>query len=128
MYVSNLFKYWTHKIFDPNLLAKEKYEAFRNLLEYDKKSHELMAQLEQIYYDQLKVDFAVVEKYLKELSSTVAQVVESLREICPTCYPKLDDYFRIIDTKIKQILPFDLPDCSPPLVSETLPNHLSFPS
>jgi pyruvate,water dikinase len=116
MYVSNLFKHWTHKIFDPSLVAKEKYEAFRNLLEYDKKSHELIAEIEQIYYDQHKVDFAVIEQNLKQLSSSVANVVLSLRGICPTCYPKLDDYFRKIDTKIKRILPSDPPYCSPPFV------------
>ena len=116
MYVSNLFKHWTHKIFDPSLLAREKYEAFKNLLEYDKKSHELIAEIEQIYYDQLKVDFAAIEQSLKELSSSVAKVVESLREICPTCYPRLDDYFHKIDSKIKQVLASDLPDCSPPFV------------
>jgi len=116
MYVSNLFKHWTHKIFNPSLLAREKYEAFRNLLEYDKKSHELIAEIEQIYYDQLKIDFAAIEENLKELSSSVAKVVESLREICPTCYPRLDDYFHKIDSKIKQVLASDLPDCSPPFV------------
>jgi len=116
MYVSNLFKHWTHKIFDPSLLAREKYESFRNLLEYDKKSHELIAEIEQIYYDQVKVDFAAIEQNLKELLSSVAEVVESLREICPTCYPRLDDYFHKIDSKLKQILASDLPDCSPPFV------------
>ena len=116
MYVSNLFKHWTHKIFDPNLLAREKYESFRNLLEYDKKSHELIAEIEQIYYDQVKVDFSAIEQNLKELLSSVAEVVESLREICPTCYPRLDDYFHKIDSKLKQILSSDLPDCSPPFV------------
>ena len=116
MYVSNLFKHWTNKIFHPSLLAREKYEAFKNLLEYDKKSHELIAEIEQIYYDQLKVDFAAIEQSLKELSSSVAKVVESLREICPTCYPRLDDYFHKIDSKIKQVLASDLPDCSPPFV------------
>ena len=116
MYVSNLFKHWTNKIFHPSLLAREKYESFRNLLEYDKKSHELIAEIEQIYYDQVKVDFAAIEQNLKELSSSVAEVVESLREICPTCYPRLDDYFHKIDSKLKQILSSDLPDCSPPFV------------
>jgi len=116
MYLSNLFKHWTLKIFDPSLLAKEKYESFRNLLEYDKKSHELIAEIEQIYYDQLKVDFSAIEQKLKQLSSSAAKVVESLREICPSCYPRLDDYFRKIDTEIKQVLPADLPDCSLPFV------------
>jgi pyruvate,water dikinase len=128
MYVRNLFKQWTHKIFAPGLLAKEKYEAFRNLLEYDKKSHELIAEIEQIYYSQLKVDFTVIEKNIEKLCSSVAKVVESLSEICPTCYPKLDDYFRKIDTKIKKILPGDLLDCSPPFVLAldqiTFDNHL----
>ena len=116
MYVRNLFKHWTYKIFHPSLLAREKYEAFKNLLEYDKKSHELIAAIEQIYYDQLKVDFAAIEQSLKELSSSVAKVVESLREICPTCYPRLADYFHQIDSKMKQVLASDLPDCSPPFV------------
>ena len=116
MYVRNLFKHWTYKIFHPSLLAREKYEAFKNLLEYDKKSHELIAAIEQIYYDQLKVDFAAIEQSLKKLSSSVAKVVESLREICPTCYPRLADYFHQIDSKMKQVLASDLPDCSPPFV------------
>lgn len=116
MYLSNLFKHWTLKVFHPSLLAREKYEAFRNLLEYDKRSHELIADIEQIYYDQLKVDFAAIEQKLEQLSASVAKIVESLREICPTCYPKLDDYFRKIDRKIRQILPSDLPDCAPPFV------------
>ena len=116
MHLKNFFKHWIHKIFRPSLQAKEKYESFRNLLEYDKKSHELIAEIEQIYYDQLKVDFANVEQALKQLSSSVAKVVESLRGICPTCYPRLDHYFRQIDTKIKQILASDLPDCSPPFI------------
>ena len=116
MHLKNLFKQWIHKVFHPRLLAKKKYESFRNLLEYDKKSHELIAEIEQIYYDQLKVDFAAVEQSLKELFTSVAKVVESLRGICPTCYPGLDHYFRQIDTKIKQILAADLPDCSPPFI------------
>ena len=116
MELSNLFKHWTHKIFAPGLLAKEKYEAFRSLLKHDTKSHELIAEIEQVYYNQLKVDFSAIEQNLKQLSSTVAKVVECLREICPTCYPKLDDYFHKIDTKIKHILSSDLPDSTPPFV------------
>ena len=114
MFVSNLFRHWTYKIFAPGLLVREKYEAFRNLLEYDKKSHELIAELEQIYYKQLKVDFAAVEYKVKQLSSSVAKVVDSLSEICPTCYPKLNDYCRDIDKKIQQVLASGSYDFSAP--------------
>jgi pyruvate,water dikinase len=114
MFVSNLFKHWTYKIFAPGLLVREKYEAFRNLLEYDKKSHELIAELEQIYYEQLKVDFAAIEYKVKQLCWSVAKVVDSLSEICPTCYPKLNDYCRDIDKKIHQVLASGSSDFSPP--------------
>ncbi len=114
MFVSNLFKHWTYKIFAPGLLVREKYEAFRNLLEYDKKSHELIAELEQIYYEQLKVDFAVIDLKVKQLSSSVAKVVDSLSEICPTCYPELNAYWRNIDKKMHQVLASGSYDFSPP--------------
>lgn len=114
MFVSNLFKHWTYKIFAPGLLVRDKYEAFRNLLEYDKKSHELIAELEQIYYEQLKVDFAAIEHKVKQLSSSVVKVVNSLSEICPTCYTKLNEYCRDIDKKIHHILASDSTDFSPP--------------
>jgi pyruvate,water dikinase len=114
MFVSNLFKHWTYKIFAPGLLLREKYEAFRKLLEYDKRSHELIAELEQIYYEQLKVDFAVIEDKVKQLSSSVTKVVDSLSEICPTCYPQLHAYCRSIDKKIHHVLASGPDDFSPP--------------
>jgi pyruvate, water dikinase len=114
MFVSNLFKHWTYKIFAPGLLVREKYEAFRNLLEYDKKSHELIAELERIYYEELKVDFAAIEHKVKQLFSSVARVVDSLSQICPTCYPKLNDFCRDIDKKIHHVLTSGSYDSSPP--------------
>ena len=114
MYIKNLFKHWTYKIFAPGLLLREKYEAFRNLLESDKKSHELIAELEQIYYDQIKIDLAAVKKRSKQLSSQLAEVVESLIKLCPTCYVNLGDYFRKIDFYIKLALESESFDFSPP--------------
>jgi pyruvate,water dikinase len=114
MYIKNLFKHWTYKIFAPGLLLREKYEAFRNLLESDKKSHELIAELEQIYYDQIKIDLAAVKKRSKQLSSQLAEVVESLIKLCPTCYVNLGDYFRKIDFYIKLALEPESFDFSPP--------------
>jgi pyruvate,water dikinase len=114
MYIKNLFKHWTYKIFAPGLLLREKYEAFRNLLESDKKSHELIAELEQIYYDHQRIDLAAVKKNCEQLSSQVAGVVESLIKLCPTCYANLGDYFKKIDFYIKLALEPEAFDFSPP--------------
>ena len=101
MFVTNLFKHWTYRVFAPGVLLREKYEAFRNLLEYDKKSHELIAELQQIYYEETTVDFAAVVARCQQLCSFVAHVVQCLTTLCPTCYLSLGDYFKKIDFYIK---------------------------
>ena len=97
MFVTNVFKHWTYKVFAPGVLLREKYEAFRTLLECDKRSHELIAELEQIYHEQIQVDLCAVARRCRQLSSLVAAVVESLAKLCPTCYLDLGDYFKKID-------------------------------
>ena len=49
MLLGNLFKYWTYQLFSPEAVLKDKYAAFKSLLTHDKLSHELMAELEEIY-------------------------------------------------------------------------------
>lgn len=61
MLLKNLFKYWTFQIFAPGNLVREKYEAFKSLLNHDKRAHELMAELEEVYYSQIAVDLSVIE-------------------------------------------------------------------
>jgi pyruvate,water dikinase len=114
MFIANLLKHWTYQLFAPGTLLREKYEAFRKLLDYDTKSHELIAELEQIYYDELKVDVAVVEKKYQELSSYVSTAVESLSKICPTCFLDLKDYFKKIDFYARLALSPHHFDFSPP--------------
>ena len=114
MFIANLFKHWTYKFFAPGILLRQKYEAFRNLLECDKKSHELIAELEQIYYDQINTDIAAVEKKCRQLSLLVGHVVECLTQLCPTCYVNLTDYFKKIDFYVKLALAPERYDFSPP--------------
>ena len=68
MLIKNLFKYWTYQVFAPGAVLREKYDAFKSLLAHDKRAHELIAQLEEIYYHQLRVDFSVIEAICDELS------------------------------------------------------------
>lgn len=61
MLIKNLFQYWSYQLFSPSTVLRQKFEGFKSLLGNDKRAHELMAELEDIYYNQLRVDFSVIE-------------------------------------------------------------------
>ena len=46
MLINTLFKYWTYRLFAPGVVLRGTYDAFRELLIFDSRSHELMADLE----------------------------------------------------------------------------------
>lgn len=116
MLIKNLFKYWTYQVFAPGAVLREKYEAFKSLLAHDKRAHELIARLEEIYYHQLRVDFSVIEAICDELSECVSRIVEDLAGVCPSRYSDLGDFFRKIDVYLKFILAPKVLDTSPPFV------------
>ncbi|MBW2176901.1 MAG: hypothetical protein JRH03_08140 [Deltaproteobacteria bacterium] len=101
MLISNLFKYWTYQFFSPGTVLKEKYAAFKSLLTHNKRAHELMAELEEIYYHRQKKDFSVIEKLCTELSRNVAGIVDNLSKVCPACYPDLLSFYNKIDAYIR---------------------------
>ncbi|MBW1740524.1 MAG: hypothetical protein JRJ42_05225 [Deltaproteobacteria bacterium] len=104
MLITSLFKHWTYQVFSPGTILREKYEAFKSLLRYDKRAHELMAELEEIYYNQIKVDFKVIEDKYDKLSCCVSNMIENISKMCPTCYPGLRDYFKKFDFYIRFML------------------------
>ena len=69
MLLKQIFKYWTYQIFSPGTVFREKYEAFKSLLVYDKCAHEMMAELEEIYYNQIKDFFIILNNYIKGLTN-----------------------------------------------------------
>jgi pyruvate, water dikinase len=88
----------------PGRFIHEKYQAFKNLLAYDRTSHELIAELESIYYDQKKVDFcAVVQKYGK-LSQSTFDIINCLQAMAPLSYRNLGRIFKEIDAIIQRQL------------------------
>jgi pyruvate,water dikinase len=102
--LTNLFKHWTYQVFAPGTVLREKYEAFKSLLRHDKRAHELMAELEEIYYDQTKVDFKVIEEKYDRLARCVSGIVENLAIMCPSRYLDLRDYFKKFDFYIRFML------------------------
>ncbi len=114
MLLKNLFKYWTYQVFSPGTVLKEKYEAFKSLLDHDKRAHELMAELEEIYYGQLRVDFIVIENKYREFFDCVIRIVQDIDGVCPNRYRDLRNYAKKFDAYIRFVLTAQKCDASPP--------------
>ena len=114
MDISNLFKHYTLKVFSPSSAVKRKYEAFKVLLENDKRAHELMAELEEIYYDQMRVDFKIIETKYNELATCVGTIIDNLITMSPKGYSDLKSYFKKIDNYIRFML-------EPPKINDSAP-------
>jgi pyruvate,water dikinase len=104
MLIKNLFKYWSYQLFSPSTVLREKYDGFKSLLSNDKRAHELMAELEEIYYNQLRVDFSVIDNLCDQLSRCVSRIVEDLHKVCPSRYSDLRLFYNKIDTYIRFML------------------------
>ncbi len=114
MLLKNLFKYWTYQVFSPGTVLREKYEAFKSLLAHDKCAHEVMAELEEIYYNQVRVDFQVIAKKYDRLAECVSGIIEDLSKMCPSRYLNLKDYFKKFDFYIRFMLAPPEYNFSPP--------------
>lgn len=114
MLLKNLFKYWTYQIFSPGTVLREKYEAFKSLLTHDRRAHELMAELEEIYYNQARVDFQLIADKYAQLAQSVSGMVEDLSRMSPSRYLNLRDYFKKFDFYIRFMLAPPEYDFSPP--------------
>ncbi len=114
MLIKTLFKYWTYQVFSPGSVLRERYEAFKSLLSHDRRAHELMAELEEIYYDQMRVDFQVITEKYNCLSETVANIIQDLAKMCPTRYLNLKDYFKKFDFYIRFMIAPPTYEFSPP--------------
>ncbi len=114
MLIKNFFRYWTYQIFSPGTILREKYNAFKRLLRYDKAAHELMATLEELYYAQKKSDFQAVVKTYEQFSLTVLQMVEALLKMNPSSYWSLKSYFKKFDFYVRFMLAPPEFEFSPP--------------
>lgn len=109
-----LFKHWTYHIFSPGQVARDKYESFQLLLEQDRQCHELIAELEEIYYHDKRLDLAAIEAIYDGISRSVAAMVSSLNRMAPSSYGHLQEYFKKIDTCSRFILTPPTLRLSPP--------------
>jgi pyruvate,water dikinase len=106
MLLNNLFKRFTYQLFAPGVLLREKYESFKKLLNYNLIAHNLMADIEDIYYNNKRVDLASIRKMYNSLYVALDDMVYSLINISPA-YVGLRDYLKKIDFYIKMELTDD---------------------
>lgn len=103
MPLNNLFKRFTYQLFAPGVLLREKYESFKKLLNYNLLAHNLMADIEDVYYNKKRFDLAAIRKMYNSLYFTLDDMVYSLINISPA-YVGLRDYLKKIDFYIKMEL------------------------
>ncbi|WP_170920271.1 PEP/pyruvate-binding domain-containing protein [Desulfacinum hydrothermale] len=73
------------------------------LLSHDKASHDLIAQLEDIYYNHRKVDLKALEHIYDRLSEHVGSIIDCLDRICPARYQHLNLYFKKLDSYARHL-------------------------
>lgn len=94
---TNLFKYWTYRAFAPGTILQTTYAAFQDLLACDGRCHEMMADLESLYYQGTKEDFSKISLKYDALAKNVADMVSNLDRMSPGSYVDLAAYFRKFD-------------------------------
>ncbi len=114
MYLRRLFKHWTLQVFAPGKLLRLKYEAFKELLRHDKKSLELITDLEEILYGNLPVDWARIESLVRALRWSVASLIRSLLAMHPAPYLDLEEQFHRLDLSMASAMALPEEDSRPP--------------
>ena len=114
MLLNTLFKYWTYQVVAPGALLREKYEAFKDLLQKDHEAHEFMAELEEIYYGRKLCGFSRVNLLATAMCDAVGDMVNDLETMSPMEYVTLRDYFKKINFYIRFMLAPPDYEFSPP--------------
>jgi pyruvate,water dikinase len=110
MPLKDLLRQFTQQVIDPGRFLRDKYDAFKTLLKYDKRAHEDMAELEDIYHNQTRVDLAGIEEKYHQLADSVIHILNALTAMAPSRYPELKKYYRKLDFYIRLMLTPNVPD------------------
>jgi pyruvate, water dikinase len=125
--LTTLFKHWSYRVFTPGSVLRKTYEAFQKLLSFDNRCHELMAEIESIYYQGKKEDFSNIFLKYDALAESVNGMVSSLEEMAPGSYVGLPAYFRKFDFYSRFFLVPPPLDFGPPFVLEFAGDTISIP-
>lgn len=93
----NIFNRIALQFIAPGKAIRAKYNAFRELLHHDRGCHKLLAELEELYYGNHKVDLNRIRRLHGELSTGVSAMVGCLERMAPASHLTLRAYAKKID-------------------------------
>ncbi len=114
MVFNALFKHWSYRIFAPGTIMREKYEAFKQLLRFDARCHDQMADFQELLHSDLPEDFSRTRVRFDLFSEQVAGMVDSLCVMAPGKYVSLKDYHKKFDFYVRFLLAPPEINISPP--------------
>ncbi|MFH0781915.1 MAG: PEP/pyruvate-binding domain-containing protein [Pseudomonadota bacterium] len=114
MTLISFLQHWTTRAFAPDRLPHIKYQAFKELLRYDKRSLELISDLEDLRYSGTMVDWAVVTRLVTALTWSVGSLTRALISMHPGAYRELEKRFYHLENRLAETLPVFDENCSPP--------------
>ncbi len=111
MALPSLVRQWSCRFFAPETMFRQSYEAFRDLLDADGASHDLMAELEQVAHGERCQDWVAVSRLYDRFSGAVGAMVDRLRALDPVDGDLVAQYYRKIDFYSRFLLapPEELP-------------------
>ncbi len=116
MLLNKLFKHWSFRIFAPGTILREKYEAFKQLLRYDARCHEQMAEFQALLHGNRREGLCRMRKRFSLFSDQVYGMVTSLETMAPGEYVSLKAYHKKFDFYVRFLLAPPAVDSGPPFV------------
>ncbi|MDJ0781887.1 MAG: PEP/pyruvate-binding domain-containing protein [Desulfosarcinaceae bacterium] len=107
-------KFWTQQLTAPGSVLKARYAAFKRLLAHDKRAHDLMAELEEIFYQRRQRDFTAIQALTRDLSHMVGKIIADLAQVCPGRYTDLNLFHGKIDAYLRYMTAPEAPASAPP--------------
>lgn len=112
----NFLRSLVPRVFCPVSRIRQRYAAFKDLLEFDHICHSRMARIEMIHYDGKPVDFCAVQTACEEMSHALESMVDRLEVMAPRRYPGLRDSVAGINEQIRGFLTAEPVGPGPPYV------------
>lgn len=97
-------KHWSMRLLAPDRVVQQTYEAFKELLDFNGRSHELMADLEALYYEHKPEDFARIRSQYRRFAAAVSGMITSLEQMQPGMAGPLREYYSKYDFYITLLL------------------------
>lgn len=113
MNFGQLFGYWTLQVFSPDKLLRHKYDSFQELLRHDKKSLELITDLEDVLHVGAPVDWARVALLVRGLNWSVGCLIRALVAMHPRAYGELERRFTGLQSALTEAVALPSGNCAP---------------